>query len=514
MPTGRKYLIFGVIAFGQFMALFDIQIVSASLNDVQAGLAAGPDEISWVQTAYLMAELVMVPLSGYLANAMSTRWLFTCSAGLFTLSSLMCGLSWNLSSMIVFRALQGFTGGAMIPTVFATGFILFHGKQRALIPAILGAVSVLAPTLAPSVGGYITSALDWRWLFFVNIVPGIAVTLLVSQLLRIDRAEPALFARIDWTHFAALAVFLGGVEYVLEQGPRYDWFTDSRIQIAAWCAFVAFILFLERSLYSANPLVKLTPFRKPTFIFASAFNFVIGVGLFSSIYLVPVYLGRVRGYDSQQIGETVFVVGIAQMLGVGISASLSQRIDMRIMITAGLSLFAASLWLTSSMTSAWGFNELLWPQLLRGFALMLCIVPSVNMALAGFPPAELKFASGLFNLMRNLGGAVGIAVVNTLLQDQTRRSTLRLGEAMASNGSVVGDQIARLAGQLTSIAPDPREATLMAQALLGRVAGREALTLAFDDVFRLLAWLFIAALVMVPFCRPAANVAPPADAGH
>lgn len=514
MPTARKFLIFGVIAFGQFMALFDIQIVSASLNDVQAGLAAGPDEISWVQTAYLMAELVMVPLSGYLANAMSTRWLFTCSAGLFTLSSLMCGLSWNLSSMIAFRAIQGFTGGAMIPTVFATGFTLFHGKQRALIPAILGAVSVLAPTLAPSVGGYITSVLDWRWLFFVNIVPGILVTLAVSQLLRVDQAKPELFAQIDWTHFAALAIFLGGVEYVLEQGPRYDWFTDTRIQIAAWCALVSFVLFLERSFFSANPLVKLTPFKKPTFIFASVFNFVIGVGLFSSIYLVPVYLGRVRGYNSLEIGETVFVAGIAQILGVAVSASLSQRIDMRIMITAGLSLFAASLWLTSSMTGTWGFHELLWPQLLRGFALMLCIVPSVNMALAGFPPAELKFASGLFNLMRNLGGAVGIAVVNTLLQDQTSRSMLRLGEAMAINGSIVAEQIGRLSAQLASIAPDPREATLMAQALLGRVAGREALTLAFDDVFRLLAWLFIAALVMVPFCRPADNVASPSEAGH
>lgn len=514
MPTARKFLIFGVMAFGQFMALFDIQIVSASLNDVQAGLAAGPDEISWVQTAYLMAELVMVPLSGYLANAMSTRWLFTCSAALFTLSSLMCGLSWNLSSMIIFRAIQGFTGGAMIPTVFATGFTLFHGKQRALIPAILGAVSVLAPTLAPSVGGYITNVLDWRWLFFVNIVPGIAVTLSVSQLLRVDHAKPELFGRIDWTHLAALIVFLGGVEYVLEQGPRCEWFTDSRIQIAAWCSFVAFILFLERSFYSANPLVKLTPFRRPTFIFASVFNFVIGVGLFSSIYLVPVYLGRVRGYDSLQIGETVFIVGVAQMFGVGVSASLSQRIDMRVMIAAGLSLFAASLWLTSSMTSAWGFNELLWPQVLRGFALMLCIVPSVNMALAGFPQAELKFASGLFNLMRNLGGAVGIAVVNTLLQDQTQRSMLRLGEAMGSYPSEAGDQIGRLTTQLASLAPDTREASLMAQALLGRVAGREALTLAFDDVFRLLAWLFIAALVMVPFCRPAANVAPPTEAGH
>jgi MFS transporter, DHA2 family, multidrug resistance protein len=514
MPTARKFLIFGVMAFGQFMALFDIQIVSASLNDVQAGLAAGPDEISWVQTAYLMAELVMVPLSGYLANAMSTRWLFTWSAALFTLSSLMCGLSWNLSSMIAFRAIQGFTGGAMIPTVFATGFTLFHGKQRALIPAILGAVSVLAPTLAPSVGGYITNVLDWRWLFFVNVVPGIVVTLLVSQLLRVDRATPSLFASIDWVHLAALTVFLGGVEYVLEQGPRFDWFTDSRIQIAAWCAFVGFALFLERSFYSPNPLVKLTPFRRPTFVFASVFNFVIGVGLFSSIYLVPVYLGRVRGYDSLQIGETVFVVGIAQMFGVAVSATLSQRIDMRIMITFGLSLFAASLWLSSSMNSEWGFSELLWPQILRGFALMLCIVPSVNMALAGFAPAELKFASGLFNLMRNLGGAVGIAVVNTLLQDQSRGALLRLGEAIGNDASTFNAQLGRLAGQLSTIAPDPGEATLMAQALLGRVAGREALTLAFDDVFRLMAWLFIGALVMVPFCRPAANVAPPTEAGH
>ena len=301
MPTARKFLIFGVMAFGQFMALFDIQIISASLKDVQAGLAAGPDEISWVQTAYLMAELVMIPLSGYLATAMSSRWLFTCSAGLFTLSSMMCGLSWNLSSMIAFRAIQGFTGGAMIPMVFATGFTLFHGKQRALIPAILGAVSVLAPTLAPTAGGYITAMLDWRWLFFVNVAPGIVVTLLVSQLLRIDRAKPDMFTRIDWTHLAALATFLAGLEYVLEQGPRYEWFTDSRIQIAAWCSFVGFALFLERSFYSPNPLVKLTPFKRPTFAFASLFNFVLGAGLFSSIYLIPVYLGTVRGYDSLQI---------------------------------------------------------------------------------------------------------------------------------------------------------------------------------------------------------------------
>jgi DHA2 family multidrug resistance protein len=263
MPTPRKFLILAVMAFGQFMALFDIQIVSASLRDVQAGLAAGPDEISWVQTAYLMAELVMIPLSGYLAHAMSTRWAFTFSAASFTFFSLMCGLSWDMGSMIAFRAAQGFTGGTMVSLVFATAFTIFTGKQRAMIPAILGAVSVLAPTLGPSAGGAITDWLDWRWLFFINVVPGIVVTVLSSQVIRVDRAQPALFARIDWSHLIAMAVFLAGLEYVLEEGPRHDWFGDQTIAMAGWCSLVGFVLFLERSFFSPNPLVKLSPFAGP-----------------------------------------------------------------------------------------------------------------------------------------------------------------------------------------------------------------------------------------------------------
>src|SRR5262245_27041203 len=219
----RKFLIFGVMAFGQFMALLDIQIVAASLNEVQAGLSAAPDEISWVQTAYLMAELVMIPFAAFLAQALSTRWLFTMSAGLFTLSSVLCGLAWNIESMTAFRVLQGFTGGAMVPTVFAVGFTLFSGKERALIPAILGVVSVLAPTLGPTVGGLITDAIDWRWIFFINVIPGIAVTALAAWLIRIDRADLSMLTRIDWVHLASMAIFLAGLEYVLEEGPKVDW---------------------------------------------------------------------------------------------------------------------------------------------------------------------------------------------------------------------------------------------------------------------------------------------------
>jgi len=508
LPTARKYLIFAVMAFGQFMALIDIQIVAASLNDVQAGLSAGPEEISWVQTGYLMAELVMIPFSAFLAQALSTRWLFALSAGLFTLASALCGAAWDIDSMIAFRVIQGFVGGAMIPTVFATGFALFSGPQRAMIPAILGMVSVLAPTLGPTVGGWLTDAFGWRSIFYVNIVPGVAVTLASIALIRVDRPDLSMLKRIDYAHLGAMAVFLGGLEYVLEEGPRYDWFGDPSIATAGWISFVAFLLFLERSFNSNGPVVKLTPFRNPTFVFACVFNLVIGFGLYSATYLIPVFLGRVRDYNSLQIGTTVFVTGIAQIFSVVVAARLSQRIDPRWMITAGLSLFAASLWFTSDLTPEWGFAAFVLPQVLRGFAIMLCIVPSVNLALGGFALAELRHASGLFNLMRNLGGAVGIAVVNTWLQDYTRIQVARMGESLGEAGRHAPDMIAELAGRFGQVTTDAAHSLLLAQGELARVVSRYALTTSFNEVFRQMAWLFVVALVMVPFCRPAASAAP------
>jgi DHA2 family multidrug resistance protein len=482
---------------------------------VQAGLSAGPDEISWVQTGYLMAELVMIPFSGFLAQALSTRWLFALSAGLFTLSSALCGMATDISGMVAFRVVQGFVGGAMVPTVFATGFAMFSGPQRAMIPAILGMVSVLAPTLGPTVGGWLTDAVGWRAIFYVNIVPGIAVTVLAIVLIRVDRPRLSMLKTIDYSHLAAMAVFLAGLEYVLEEGPRHDWFGDPVIGTAAWLSFVAFLLFLERSFRSGGPIVRLTPFRRPTFAFACLFNLVIGFGLYSATYLVPVFLGRVRGYDSLQIGETVVVAGVAQVASVAIAATLSQRADPRYVITVGLTLFAASLWMTSFVTPDWGFAALLWPQALRGFAIMLCIVPSVGMALNGFGMAELRYASGLFNLMRNLGGAVGIAVVNTWLADNTRIQAARMGETLGEGGRRGADFVAAIAARIGLGAhADPDHALAIARALFARIVQRLALTTSFDEVFRLMAWIFLAALVMVPFCRPAPSTAVTAVDAH
>ncbi|WP_374576177.1 DHA2 family efflux MFS transporter permease subunit [Phenylobacterium sp.] len=514
LPERRKLLIFGLMAFGQFMALLDIQIVAASLNSIQAGLSAGPDEIAWVQTAYLMAEIVMIPLAAFLSQAISTRWLFTASAALFTLSSLMCGLAWDINSMIAFRAIQGFVGGAMVPTVFATGYALFEGPRRAMIPAILGMVSTLAPTLGPSVGGWVTEVASWRWLFFMNIIPGVAVATLLPLLGKIDAAQPTMLKRIDWLHVAALAVFLGGLQYVLEEGPRHEWFGDVGVATAAWLSVVGAVVFFERSFFSTMPVLKLTPFRRPTFVMACVLNLVIGFGLYSATYLTPVFLGRVRGYSSLEIGTTVFVAGLTMAFAAPLAARLSQKIDLRILITAGFSLFATGLWLFSYIGPEWGFWQLFAPQAVRGFAILLCIVPAVGMALNGVAAAELRYASGLFNLMRNLGGAIGIAVVNTWLQDFGRAHALRIGEAMADNAQAAGEALSALAAHAGELTPDPAMALQMARAQFSGVVGRNALTLAFDDTFRLMAWVFFLALLIVPFCRPAPLSEPGPDAGH
>lgn len=514
LPASRKYLIFAVMAFGQFLALIDIQIVAASLNDVQAGLSAGPDEISWVQTGYLMAELVMIPFSAFLAQALSTRWLFALSAGLFTLSSALCGAAWDIQSMVLFRVVQGFVGGAMVPTVFATGYALFSGRQRAMIPAILGMVSVLAPTLGPTVGGFLTDAVGWRSIFYINIVPGALVTLLALVLIRVDRPNLKMLKSIDYAHLASMAVFLGSLEYVLEEGPKNDWFGDTKILTATWVSAVAFLLFLERSFRSGGPIVKLTPFRKPTFAFACVFNLVIGFGLYSSAYLVPVFLGRVRGYSALQIGLTVCVVGVTQVASTAIAARLSQSVDPRRVIAVGLTLFASALWLASWITPEWGFTAWMAPQMLRGFAVMLCIVPSVGLALGGFAMTELRYASALFNLMRNLGGAIGIAVVNTWLSDAARVQAARLGEAMGRPGAHARDLVAGLTQFMSNELGDVNQATLAAQAEFARIVSRYALTTAFNEVFRTMSWVFLCALVLVPFCRPVQQTAPATPDAH
>ena len=492
--------IFFVMAVGQFMALLDIQIVVASMSSIQAGLSASLDEIDWIQTAYLMAEIVMIPLSAYLAQALSTRWVFVGSAALFTVTSLACGAAWDLPSMVAFRAIQGFVGGAMIPLAFATGFAFFDGAEAAGSTALLGVMSTLAPTLGPAIGGWITDSLGWRWLFFVNIVPGRGGDAGAGGAghVRQGRAAAAA-AKIDWLHAASLAAFLGGLQYVLEEGPQRQWFEDRIVAAMAWIAAIAGVVFIERCLYSPRPLVNIAPFRRRGFAAASVLSFAIGFGLYTSVYLIPVFLARVRDFTSLDIGSTVFISGVFMTLAAGPSAWLAMRVDLRLMMAVGLVLYFVSFWMMSAMGPDWGFWELFWPQAVRGVAVLFTMVSVVGMALKDMSDAELKDASGFNNLLRNLGGAVGIAAVNTWLIAFTLGHAQALDRALGRS-SGAREALASLVLRFGQSGLEPGRGQGVAATTVMQGVVRQSLTLAFDDVFRISAWLFLACLIVVPFC--------------
>src|SRR6059058_3420001 len=253
----RRLFAFLIMVFGMFMSILDIQVVSASLSDIQAGLSASSSEVSWVQTAYLIAEVIAIPLSGFLSRAFGTRLLFAISASGFTIASFLCGFATTIEQMIVWRALQGFLGAGMIPTVFASAYTVFPRSKFYIVGPIIGLVATLAPTIGPTVGGYITDAMSWHWLFFINIVPGIGITIGVLALVDFDEPHFALLDRFDWWGLITMAAFLGTLEYVLEEGARYEWLQDSSIATCAAISLVSAIAFFYRVLTAEEPIVDI-----------------------------------------------------------------------------------------------------------------------------------------------------------------------------------------------------------------------------------------------------------------
>lgn len=261
----RKHIAFASMCIGLFIAQLDIQIVSASLNEIGGGLSAGKDEMAWIQTSYLIAEIIIIPLSGWLSRVFSTRWLFTLSAGVFTVMSVACALAWNIQSMIVFRALQGAAGASMIPLVFTTAFIYYQGKELGLAAAVVSALASLSPTLGPTLGGWITDNLEWRWLFYINILPGFYLVMSIPLLVDIDKPNLSLLKGADYLGIALLALTLGCLEYSLEEGARWGWFDDSTIIVTSGLTLVSALLFATRTLTISNPIMDLYAFRDKNF---------------------------------------------------------------------------------------------------------------------------------------------------------------------------------------------------------------------------------------------------------
>src|SRR5438874_8596932 len=371
----RRLFAFLIMVFGMFMSILDIQVVSASLSDIQAGLSASSSEVSWVQTSYLIAEVIAIPLSGFLSRALGTRLLFAISASGFTIASFLCGFASTIEQMILWRAIQGFLGAGMIPTVFASAYTVFPRSKFHIVAPIIGLVATLAPTIGPTIGGFITDWMSWHWLFFINIVPGIGITVGVLALVDFDQPNFGLLDRFDWFGLVAMAGFLGSLEYVLEEGPQYEWLQDTSVAVCAAVCAISAIAFFYRVLTVEEPIVDIRAFADRNFGIGCLISFCIGIGLYGLTYMYPRYLAEVRGYSALMIGETMFVSGITMFLTAPIVGRLMVRVDMRYIIATGLVIFALGSWQMTWVTRDYDFYELLVPQILRGIGMMFAMVP-------------------------------------------------------------------------------------------------------------------------------------------
>lgn len=514
MNNLRAIVPFAIMCVGMFIALLDIQIVASSLQEIGGGLSAAQDQISWLQTAYLIAEIIMIPLSGWLTRLFSTRWLFTGSALGFTCASMLCGLAWNIDSMIVFRALQGMLGASMIPTVFTSSFHYFPGPKRVYAAAVIGTIASVAPTLGPVIGGWITDTLDWHWLFYVNLVPGLLVTIGVALLVDIDKADLSLLGDADYPGIALMAVALGTLEYVLEEGARWNWFSDETIRICAIISAVTGLLFVARSLTYEHPVVDLHALRDRNFLIGCILSFVTGIGIFSTIYLEPLFLGYVRGFSAWQTGVAIFSTGVASLVGVPIYIALARKFDGRWLMMFGLTCFGLAMWSFSFITHDWGGDQLLVPQILRGFPQVFAVAPSVTLGLGSLPAARLKYASGLFNMMRNLGGAVGIAVCGAVLNDRTNQHFLAIATNLTPANGAMDRLIAATSTRLATLLGSASAGHVAALAQLRALAYREASTMAYADAFRAVMLAFVIATPLVLLMRKVSAPATPVTDSH
>src|SRR5467141_2830065 len=489
----RRLFAFLIMVFGMFMSILDIQIVSASLTDIQAGLSASSTDVSWVQTSYLIAEVIAIPLSGFLSRALGTRLLFAISAAGFTIASFLCGFASSIEQMILWRAIQGFLGAGMIPTVFASAYTVFPRSKFYIVGPIIGLVATLAPTVGPTVGGFITDAMSWHWLFFINVVPGIGITIGVLILVDFDQPNFKLLDRFDWFGLVAMAGFLGSLEYVLEEGPQYEWLQDTSVAVCAAVCAISAIAFFYRVLTAEEPIVDLRTFTDRNFGVGCLISFCVGIGLYGLTYIYPRYLAEVRGYSPLMIGETMFVSGVAMFFTAPLVGRLMAKYDMRYIIATGLVIFALGSWQMTWITRDYDFYELLVPQILRGIGMMLAMVPTNGIALGTLPPDRVKNASGLFNLTRNLGGALGLAVINQVMNERTDLHISRLQERVTWGNASATETLNMFTQRLQGMG----DAALMAMKQLSQIVHRQAAVMGYGDAFFMLTIFYVALSLLV-----------------
>ena len=489
---------FAAMCVGMFMAILDVQIVATSLPNIQTALGIAPDRMSWVQTSYLIAEVIAIPLTGLMIRKLTLRWLFTGATVCFTLSSIGCAASGSFGSLIAWRVVQGFSGGVLIPAVFAAVFLLFPPSRQGAATTFAGVLAVLAPTVGPVIGGWITETFSWHWLFLVNVVPGILAAGIGMMFLPRERMRLDQGGRLDLVSLLLMVVALAALEIALKEAPARGWTSGLILGLPA-LSITSGAGFIRGSLRGDHPVVDLRSFANPSFTIGCILSFALGIGLFGSVYLMPVFLAFVRGHDAFEIGSIMLVTGVAQLVMAPIAVALEQRMSARALTAGGFAVFALGLGLSGFQTPATDYDQMFWPQVIRGLAIMFCLLPPTRLALGDLEAARVPDASGLFNLMRNLGGAIGLALIDTVIYTRApgygAEMLTKLQAGDAATAMFVGIPLNLLA----AVPPGPMDAAT--QSLLGPLLEKAAYAAAINDAWLMIAGLTVAALLCVPFAR-------------
>jgi DHA2 family multidrug resistance protein len=481
---------------GAFMAVLNIQIVNASLADIQGAIGAGKDDGGWISTSYLIAEIVVIPLSGWLARVFSVRSYLLVNAVLFLVFSIACAFAVNLQQMIVLRAIQGFSGGVLIPMAFTIIITLLPKPKQPIGLALFALSATFAPAIGPTIGGFLTENYGWEFIFYVNLVPG---SLMVAMLwMSLDRAPMnlGLLAKGDWPGIVTMAVGLAALQTVLEEGNKDDWFGSDFIVRLSVIAAVSLSLFLIIELKTAHPLLNLRLLLRRNFGFGIVANFLLGIALYGSAFVLPIYLSRIQGYNSEQIGMVLAWTGIPQLLLIPLVPRLMKRFDVRLLIIAGFALFAASNFLNVHMTGDYASDQLFWPNVVRAIGQALVFTPLSAIATAGIEQENAGSASALFNMMRNLGGAVGIASLQTFISKREQFHSNILTNSISVFEEATRARIARLTTYfLNHGVSDQATATHKAVVAIAGSVRKQANIMAFSDTFFLLGVALVVALL-------------------
>jgi DHA2 family multidrug resistance protein len=497
--SAATWIGFCAMTLGMFMAVLDIQIVVTSLPEISEALAIPVDKMSWVQTAYLIAEVIAIPLTGLLTRVLSLRRLFVGALSLFTVASAACAASHGFETLIVGRVVQGFAGGVLIPAVFSAVFLLFPVRQQGLATTLGGVMAVLAPTVGPLVGGWITQSWSWHWLFLVNVLPGILAALVAASFLPRAAGEYTHARTIDLLALSLMALALAALEIGLKDAPKHGWVSLRVLGLLA-LALLAGFAFVRRSLGRSQPIVDLGALGERHFAIGCWLSFTLGIGLYGSVYLMPVFLAFVREHGPLDIGRIMLVTGIAQLITAPLAVELERRVDGRVLMLGGFALFAAGLGWSAFQTWETDFDEMLVPQILRGSAIMFCLLPPTRLALGQLPPERVADASGLFNLMRNLGGAIGLALIDTVIYGRAPILAEEIGQRL-KRGDV---SVAPLVGIPPETVATATTRTIDAATIetVRPLVERAGLVSAINEAWMMLAVITALALFALPFVAP------------